>query len=94
MNGYKSNLNGSNIFGTMEICSDMGSSSHWGLIMAPVQEANSDNLGKSFNFLHNDCMLSVLIRNEAILMSLFVYLCWGFTAQSTWQGHVERSQFT
>ena len=41
---------------------DMGSSSHWGLIMAPVQEANSDNLGKSFDFLHNDCMLSVLIR--------------------------------
>ena len=29
---------------------DMGSSSHWGLIMAPVQEANSDNLGKSFRF--------------------------------------------
>ena len=40
--------------------------------MAPVQEANSNNLGKSFYFLHNDCMLSVLIRiasNEAILMS-------------------------
>ena len=34
--------------------------------MAPVQEANSDNLGKSFRFLHSDCMLSVL--NEAILM--------------------------
>ena len=30
--------------------------------MAPVQEANSDNLGKSFDFLHSDCMLSVLIR--------------------------------
>ena len=29
---------------------DMGSSSHWGLIMAPVQEANSDNLRKSFRF--------------------------------------------
>ena len=29
--------------------------------MAPVQEANSDDLGK-FDFLHNDCMLSVLIR--------------------------------
>ena len=28
----------------------MGSSSHWVLIMAPVQEANSDNLGKSFRF--------------------------------------------
>ena len=30
--------------------------------MAPVQEANSDDLGKSFDFIHNDCMLSVLIR--------------------------------
>ena len=46
----QSNLNGSNIFGTMEIRSNMGSSSHWGLIMAPVQEANSDNLGKCFSF--------------------------------------------
>ena len=35
--------------------------------MAPVQEAKSDNLGKSFRFLHSDCMLSVL--DEAILMS-------------------------
>ena len=39
---------------------DMGSSSHWGLIMAPVHEANSDNL--VFDFLHSDCMLSVFIR--------------------------------
>ena len=31
---------------------DMGNSSHWGLIMAPVQEANSDNLGKSFRFFY------------------------------------------
>ena len=30
--------------------------------MAPVQEANSDNLGKYFDFLHNDCMLNILIR--------------------------------
>ena len=29
--------------------------------MAPVQEANSDNL-LCFDFLHSDCMLSVLIR--------------------------------
>ena len=29
---------------------DMGSSSHWGLIITPVQEANSDNLGTSFRF--------------------------------------------
>ena len=27
---------------------EMGSSSHWGLIMAPGQEANGDNLGKYF----------------------------------------------
>ena len=39
---------------------DMGSSSHWGLIMALGKEANSDNLGKYFP--HNTyCMLSVLI---------------------------------
>ena len=43
------NLNGSNIFGIMEI-RGMCSLSHWGLIMAPVQEANSDNLGESFRF--------------------------------------------
>ena len=30
--------------------------------MAQFQEANSDNLGIFFDFLHNDCMLSVLIR--------------------------------
>ena len=42
---------------------NMGSSSHWGLVMTPVQEANSDSLGKFF--LHNDCILSVL--DEAIL---------------------------
>ena len=30
--------------------------------MAPVQEANSDSSGKSFDFLHNDL-------DEAILMS-------------------------
>ena len=30
--------------------------------MAPVQEANSDKLGGLFDFLHNDCMLSVHIR--------------------------------
>ena len=32
--------------------------------MTPVQEANSDNLGNLFDFLHGDCILSV-----AILMS-------------------------
>ena len=32
--------------------------------MVPSQEANGDNLGIFFisNFLHNNCMLSVLIR--------------------------------
>ena len=30
--------------------------------MAPDQEANSDYLGKSFDLLYNNCMLSVLIR--------------------------------
>ena len=56
----QSNLNGLNNFGIMEkFIRDMGSSSHWGLIMAPVQEANSDNL-------HSDCMLSVLIRIASV----------------------------
>ena len=36
--------------GPWKFVRDMGSSSHWGLIMAPVQEANSDDLGKSFRF--------------------------------------------
>ena len=49
--------------GPWKFVRDMGSSNHWGLIMAPVQEANSDNLGIFFfDFLHKDCMLSVLIR--------------------------------
>ena len=30
--------------------------------MAPGQEADSDNLGNLFDFLHSNCMLSVLIR--------------------------------
>ena len=45
---YHSNFNGSNIFVTMEICLRLGSLSHLGLIMAPGQKANGDNLGKSF----------------------------------------------
>ena len=36
--------------GPWKFIRNMGSLSHWGLIMAPVQEANSDNLGKSFRF--------------------------------------------
>ena len=34
--------------------------------MAPVQEANCGNLGNLFDFLHNDCMLSVLIRIASV----------------------------
>ena len=34
--------------GPWEIVRDMGSSSHWRLIMVPGQEANGGNLGKSF----------------------------------------------
>ena len=42
---------------------DMGSSSHWGLIVVPSQEASGDNLGIFFfDFLQNNCMLSLLIR--------------------------------
>ena len=33
----QSNINGSNISGTTENVRDMGSSSHWGLIIAPGQ---------------------------------------------------------
>ena len=36
--------------GPWKFVRDMGSSSHRGLIMAQVQEAKSDNLGKSFRF--------------------------------------------
>ena len=36
--------------------------------MAPGQKANDNNLGKSFYLLHNNGMLSVLIR--AILISI------------------------
>ena len=34
----------------MDIIGEMGSLSHWGLIMATGNEANSDNLGKCFRF--------------------------------------------
>ena len=32
--------------------------------MAPSQEANNDNLRKSFDFLHNHCMLSVFNKRK------------------------------
>ena len=41
--------------------------------MAPVQEANSDNLGKSFRFSTHDCMLNVLIRIASTYNSMIKY---------------------
>ena len=46
----------------MENIRVMGSSRQWRLIMAPGQEANIANYGKSIDLLYNNCMLSVLIR--------------------------------
>ena len=43
--GLQLNLDGSNIFGTIENCSRHG----W-LIVVPGQEANSNNLGICFQF--------------------------------------------
>ena len=66
----QSNFNGSNIFGTIEKNFwDMGS--HWGLIMASVQEAKSENLGILFYFiieLYIECTHYNRI-DEVILMS-------------------------
>ena len=58
----QSNLDGSNIFGTIENCSRHGWFEPLRLIMVLSQEANGDNLGIFFDFLHNNCMLSVLNR--------------------------------
>ena len=44
--------------GPWKFVQDMGSSSHWELIVTPGLEANGDNLG-SLDF---NCTLSVLIR--------------------------------
>ena len=52
--------------GPQKIVQDMGGSSHWGLNMLPSQEANGDNLGIFFDFLHNNYMLSVLIRTASM----------------------------
>ena len=47
--GIQSSFNGSQIFiGQYKSVLEMGSSSHWGLIMAPGQEANGDELGDVF----------------------------------------------
>ena len=48
--------------GLWKIVRVMGSSSQWRLIMVPGQEANIANSGKSIDLLHNNCILSVLIR--------------------------------
>ena len=58
----KSNFDGSNIFGTIENCSRHGWFESLRVIMVPSLEANGDNLGIFFDFLHNNCMLSVLIK--------------------------------
>ena len=48
--------------GPWKFVRDVGSSSHWGLIMKPGQEANGDNLGNVFDLRDKNYMLSVLIR--------------------------------
>ena len=48
--------------GPRKIVRAMGSSSQRRLIMAPGREANIANSGKSIDLLHNNCMLSVLLR--------------------------------
>ena len=35
--------------------------------MVPSQKANGENLGIFFDFLHSDCMLSVLIRIASMM---------------------------
>ena len=52
--------------GQWKFVRDMGSSSHWGLNMVPVQEANSDNLGKSFRFSTQWMFVEVFIRIASI----------------------------
>ena len=39
-------------------------------------------------------IISLSSAESAHSMVTFVCLCWGFTAQSTQWGHVERGQFT
>ena len=34
------------------------------------------------------------VKDDLRLLFFFVCLCWGFTAQSTQRGHVERGQLT
>ena len=46
--------------------------------MVPGLEGNSDNLGTLFDFLHNNCMLSVLIRNASMRRFLSVHTTYNF----------------
>ena len=48
--------------GPWKFVRDIGSSSHLGLIKAPGQEPNGNNLGKSFNLLHKNGTACVLIK--------------------------------
>ena len=56
-------FNGSNILGIIDIVLDMGSSSHWRLIIhvAPGQDADRDNVATLFDLLWSN-MFSVFIR--------------------------------
>ena len=47
---YSRTLMAKTSFGPWQFVREVGSSSHWGLIMAPGQEADSDNLEKSSIF--------------------------------------------
>ena len=49
------------ILGQWKFTRDVGSLSHCGLIIVPGREANSDNLGSSFDLLYNNSMLSVIL---------------------------------
>ena len=55
---------------------NMGSSSHWGWIMVQGQEAIGDNLAKSL--LHNNGMLSILIRIALMMRFLWVLTTYNF----------------
>ena len=53
--------------------------------MVPSQEANGDNLGIFFfDFLHNNCMLCVLIRIASIFFSNFytIIVCCVYSLES------------
>ena len=56
------NFDGSNIFGTIENCPRHGWFEPLRVNYGANQEANGDNIGIFFDFLHNNCLLSVLIR--------------------------------